>query len=69
MDHRCFGKSKKNMRNEYMVQWEGILSKEASWEKALSLWQFENEVRRYWEKTTPLTRTLNSSGGGGLLRP
>ena len=54
-----------NMITYYLVKWKGVAESEASWEKASSLWQFEKEVKAF-EDTLP-TRTLASSGGGGLL--
>ena len=49
----------------YLVKWKGVAETEASWEKASTLWQFEKGVKAF--EDTLLTRTLASSGGGGLL--
>ena len=49
----------------YLVKWKGSTELEASWEKALTLWQFEMEVKAF--EATLLTRTSASSGGGDLL--
>ena len=54
-----------NMITYYLVKWKGVVESEASWEKASTLWQFEKEVKEF--EDTQLTRTLASSGGGGLL--
>ena len=47
------------------MKWKEVAELEASWEKALTLWQFEKEVKAF-EDTLP-TRTSASSGGDGLL--
>ena len=54
-----------NMITYYLVNWKLAVEKEASWEKASTLWQFEKEVKAF-ENTLP-TRTSASSSGGGLL--
>ena len=54
-----------NMITYYLVKWKLAVEKEASWEKASTLWQFEKEVKAF-ENTLP-TRMLASFGGGGLL--
>jgi len=54
-----------NMITYYLMKWKGVDETETSWEKASTLWQFEKEVKAF-EDTLP-TRTLASSGGGGLL--
>lgn len=40
---------------------------DATWEKAVSLWQFEDQVNAYLNSLR--TRTSVSSSGGGLLAP
>ena len=64
LNHRTFGASKKNQRTEYLVQWQGESEVEASWEKAVTLWQFEDKVNEYLRSMS--TRASTSSGGGGL---
>ncbi|KAG6472970.1 hypothetical protein ZIOFF_070450 [Zingiber officinale] len=39
--HRTFGMSKKNRRIEFLVFWKGKLKSEATWERDVTLWQFE----------------------------
>ena len=63
LDHRTQGTSRKNRRTDYLVQWEG--DDQVTWEKDLTLWQFEKQVKAYLE-TLP-TRTSASSGGGGFV--
>ena len=67
LEHRVLGASKKNQRTEYLVQWKGEEVADATWEKAVSLWQFEDQVNAYLQGIS--TRTSSSSGGGGLLPP
>ncbi|KAE8649329.1 hypothetical protein Csa_015359 [Cucumis sativus] len=33
--------------NEYLIAWEGLRENEASWEKEDTLWQFQDEIRRF----------------------
>ena len=54
-----------NMITYYLVKWKGAAETEASWEKALTLWQFEKKVKTF--KDTLPTRTSTSSSGGALL--
>ncbi|KAH7845877.1 hypothetical protein Vadar_006951 [Vaccinium darrowii] len=67
LDHKTEGQSKKNRRTSYLVKWENSPVREASWEKAETLWQFEKQVEEYLQ-TLP-TRTSASPSGGGLLAP
>lgn len=67
LDHKTMGQSKKNRRTEFLVQWKGGSEADASWEKEVSLWQFEREVKAYLDSLP--TRASVSSGGGGLLPP
>ena len=67
LDHRTQGMSKKNRRTDYLVQWEGEEEADATWEKGVTLWQFEDQIREYWNH--PSMRTSSSFGGGGLLDP
>lgn len=47
LDHRTLGQSKKNVRTDYLVQWTGETETDATWEKAVDLWQFEKEIAAY----------------------
>lgn len=67
LDHRTMGASRKNRRTDYLVQWEGSSEVDATWERDVTLWQFEDQIKEYLE-TLP-TRTSASSGGGGFVRP
>ncbi|KAH7856309.1 hypothetical protein Vadar_006597 [Vaccinium darrowii] len=62
LDHKTEGQSKKNKRTSYLVKWENNPDREASLEKAETLWQFEKQVEEYLQ-TLP-TRTSASSSGG-----
>lgn len=67
LDHRTFGQSRKNKRMEFLIQWNDKPITEATWERGTTLWQFEEQIGDYL-RALP-TRTLASSGGGGLLDP
>ena len=67
LDHRRECASRKNRWSYYLVQWEGENVKDATWEKDVDLWQFEDKIQRYLE--TLSTRTSESSGGSGFVRP
>ena len=67
LDHRTLGNSKKNRRTEYLVKWQGAPDEDISWEKGAALWQFEEKIVKYHARDP--TRTLDSSGGGGLSDP
>ncbi|RVW60314.1 hypothetical protein CK203_084108 [Vitis vinifera] len=56
------GHSRKNRRTDFLVQWKGISETEASWERDVTLWQFEKEVQAYWQSKS--TRASTSVGGG-----
>ncbi|RVW70701.1 Transposon Tf2-8 polyprotein [Vitis vinifera] len=47
LDHRTMGQNRKNRRTDFLVQWKGISEIEASWERDVTLWQFEKEVQAY----------------------
>ncbi|KAL0337438.1 UNVERIFIED_CONTAM: hypothetical protein Scaly_2018900 [Sesamum calycinum] len=69
LDHRTMGQSKKNIWTNYLVHWSGESEANATWERDVTLWQFEEKLDEYWvvrEGVTPLTRASGSSGGGGL---
>jgi ribosomal protein L21E len=68
LNHRTMGQSKKNRRTDYLVQWKGSSEADATWERDVTLWQFEKQINKYLE-TLPTTRASSSSGGGGLLGP
>ncbi|RVW29571.1 hypothetical protein CK203_077441 [Vitis vinifera] len=65
LDHRTMGHSKKNWRIDFLVQWKGISETEASWERDITLWQFEKEIQAYWQSKS--TRVSTSAGGGGFV--
>lgn len=67
LDHRTLGMSQKNRRTEYLIHWKSTEKADATWEKAVTLWQFEDQVKEY--HNTPSTRTLDSFGRDGLLDP
>lgn len=67
LDHNTQGMSKKNRRTDYLIQWEGEEEADATWEKGVTLWQFEDQIREYWDR--PSMRTSSSFSGGGLLDP
>ena len=72
LDHRTMGQSKKNKRTDYLIQWKGETELDATWERDVTLWQFEDKVAEYLRnvrKQAKLTRASTSSGGGGLLAP
>ena len=62
LDHRIMGHSRKNQRTDFLVQWKGISETEASWERDVTLWQFEKEVQAYWQSKS--TRASTSTGAG-----
>ena len=49
--------------NEYLIAWEGLPESEASWEKENTLWQFQDEIKRFKESAT---RTLRNRVGEGV---
>ena len=67
LDHRTLGQSKKNRRTDFLVQWKGQSEADASWERDVTLWKFEDMIADYLKLHT--TRTSSSSSGGGLLHP
>ncbi|KAG6506194.1 hypothetical protein ZIOFF_031512 [Zingiber officinale] len=62
LNHRTFGMSKKNRRTEFLVLWKGKPKSEATWERDVTLWQFEKQIQAYLQKQS--TRASTSSGGG-----
>ena len=47
LDHRTMGHSRKNRRTDFLVQWKGTSKAEATWERDVTLWQFETAVQAY----------------------
>lgn len=47
LDHRILGQSKKNRKTNYLVQWEGEAEEDATWERNVNLWQFEDAIEKY----------------------
>ncbi|KAL3510357.1 hypothetical protein ACH5RR_029758 [Cinchona calisaya] len=48
LDHRTMGQSKKNHRTDYLIHWKGETESDATWEREVTLWQFEDHIV-YWE--------------------
>ena len=48
--------------NEYLIAWEGLPESEASWEKEDTLWQFQDEIRRFQESATGTLRNRVGEG-------
>ncbi|KAG8369571.1 hypothetical protein BUALT_Bualt14G0027200 [Buddleja alternifolia] len=72
LSHRTKGQSKKNRRTDYLVHWKGESKEDATWERDVTLWQFEKKIDEYLKRTgTSLTsmRASSSVGGGSLLAP
>ena len=67
LNHLTQEMSKKNRRTDYLVQWEGDEKVDATWVKRVNLWQFEDQIREYWDH--PSMRTSSSFGGDCLLDP
>ena len=44
LDHKTMGHSRKNRRTDFLVQWKGTSEAEATWQKDVTLWQFETAV-------------------------
>ena len=45
LNHRTMGASRKNRRTDYLVKWKDSTESEATWERDVTLRQFEGEVR------------------------
>ena len=67
LGHRTEGQSKKNRRTFYLILWKGLPESEATWEREVDLWQFEEKLKSYLEGQS--TGTSIPSSGGGLSRP
>ena len=67
LNHRTMGASRKNRWTDYLVQWKDSLESEATWERDVTLWQFEGAVQEYLKAKS--TWALTSTGGGGFVTP
>ena len=67
LNHKTMGPSKKNRRIDYLVQLKGSLESEATWERDVTLWQFEGVVQDYLKAKSMWAST--SAGGGGFVTP
>ena len=67
MNHITMGASRKNRRTDYLVQWKGSLELEATWERNVTLWQFEKAVQDYLKAKSTWAST--STGGRGFVTP
>ncbi|RVX17947.1 hypothetical protein CK203_004121 [Vitis vinifera] len=56
------GHSRKNRRTDFLVQWKGTSEVEATWERDITLWQFETTVQAYWQ--TKVDEGINFSRRG-----
>ncbi|KAL0292422.1 UNVERIFIED_CONTAM: hypothetical protein Sradi_6989300 [Sesamum radiatum] len=69
LDNRMMGRqSKKNRRTDYLIHWTGESEAGATWERDVTLWQFEDKINEYWavKGVARPTRRLSSSCGGGF---
>ncbi|KAL7135146.1 hypothetical protein ABFS83_11G073000 [Erythranthe nasuta] len=57
LDHKTQGQRKKNRRTELLIHWKNSDVADATWEKAVNLWQFEDELASNWENL----KRVNSS--------
>ena len=67
LDHRTMGHSRKNRQTNFLVHWKGTSKEEATWERDVTMWQFETVIQAYWH--TKSTRASTSVGGGGFVSP
>ena len=67
MNHRTMEASRKNWRTDYIVQWKDNLESEATWERDVTLWQFEGAVQEYPKAKS--TRASTSVRRGGFVTP
>ena len=67
LNHRTIGASRKNRRTDYLVQWKDGLGSEATWERDVTLWQFEGAVQEYLLAKSTWAST--SAGRGGFVTP
>ena len=61
------GASRTNRHTDYLVQWKGSLESESTWERDVTLWQFEGAVQDYLKAKSMWAST--SVGGGGFVTP
>ncbi|KAK1354667.1 Chromo domain-containing protein [Heracleum sosnowskyi] len=47
LDHRTMGMSRQNRRTDYLVKWKGESEVDATWERDVTLWQFEDQIKEY----------------------
>ena len=67
LDHQTMGAIRKNKRTDYLVKWKGKEILEVTWEKDVTLWQFEKQVQEYLKNKS--TRASTLAGGGGSFSP
>ena len=67
LDHRTMRHSRKNRQTDFLVQWNGTSEADATWERDVTLWQFETVIQAYWQ--TKSTRASTSTNGGGFVSP
>ena len=66
LDYRMMGQRKKNRWTNYLIHWNGETKLDATWERDVTLWQFQDKIAEYLKnvrKQTKLTRASTSSGG------
>ncbi|KAL0423698.1 UNVERIFIED_CONTAM: Retrovirus-related Pol polyprotein from transposon.6 [Sesamum radiatum] len=63
LDHRTMGQSKKNRRTDYLVHWPGESEADATWERDVTLWQFEEKLDEYWAVREGVTPTRACAPG------
>lgn len=61
------GYSKKNRRTDFLVKWRGCLERDATWEREATPWQFEGNVREYFNSVP--AKMSGFSSGAGFLAP
>ncbi|KAL0368101.1 UNVERIFIED_CONTAM: Transposon Ty3-G Gag-Pol polyprotein [Sesamum calycinum] len=62
LDHRTMGQSKKNRWTDYLVHWLGESEADATWERDVTLWQFEEKLDEYWAASASWHGTVSASG-------
>ena len=67
LDHRTMGHSRNNRQTDFLVQWKGTSEADATWERDVTLWQFETAVQAYWQ--TKSTRRRLQQTWVGLSAP
>ena len=61
------GASRKNRRTDYLVQWKDSPESKATWERDVTLLQFEWAMQAYLQAKS--TRASTSIRGGGFITP